>query len=493
LIECDPLVAAAFHEALRQRIGIPRYALWFENKTKLSWLDDQLHVGVPNLFYQEWLERTFADDVRETARDVLGQDMQICFAIDPQLFQAARSTQGETRNTATVAHEAADDGPVAAEAAPSEPARSRTAVETPTPANRAPAARARRWRSLDDFAVGPCNRVAHAAALYTVESTEQGPNPLVVHGPVGTGKTHLLEGIYGGLRRAQPSARIVYTTSEEFTNRFLQAMRTGNLSGFRKHFRDCDVLLFDDLQFLSNKPATQEEFLYTFNALQRDERRVVVSTDCHPRLADQFMPELGDRLMGGAVWGLQPPEQETRLKILHMKSVLFMRERGHVGTPIPDNVLRYLAESLNGNVRELEGALHSLLHYTRVSNRVVDLAAAREVLGDLLRHSVRLVKVSDVDRAVCQVLRLETGALRTKKRGWQLAHPRMLAIYLCRRHTRATYAEIGKHFGGRNHSTAVAAEKKVRQWLQDDEVLSMNEAQLRVRDVLERIERDLLG
>jgi chromosomal replication initiator protein len=307
-----------------------------------------------------------------------------------------------------------------------------------------------------------------------------------LHGPVGLGKTHLLEGIYAGLRQHQPDWRIVFATAEEFTNRFLPAMRLGKLASFRKHFRECDVLLLDDLHFLASKRATQEEFLHTFDALQAEGRQVVVSCDCHPRLADVLLPELTDRLVGGAVWGLTQPDATTRLDLLRAKAA----RPG--GLPVPDAVLHFLAEQLRGNVRELEGALHSVQHYSRVAGQPVDLRLAREAVGDLLRHSVRIVRLEDVDRAMCGVLRLDGGALQSKERAWSQAHPRMLAIYLARKHTAATYMEIGRYFGGRNHSTAVAAEKKVRQWLQDDGTLQLGAQALRVGEIIERVERELM-
>ncbi|HLJ94709.1 MAG TPA: chromosomal replication initiator protein DnaA, partial [Gemmataceae bacterium] len=343
----------------------------------------------------------------------------------------------------------------------------------------------RRWLRLSDFIVGPCNRVAHASALSVVEAPEQSPNPLVVHGPVGTGKTHLLEGIYAGLRKRQPDRRICYVTAEDFTNRFVQAMRFGKLGAFRKHFRECDGLLIDDLDFLVSKRATQEEFLHTFDELLANGKPVIVTCDCHPRLADEFSPELTDRLLGGAVWGLAPPDSETRLDILRTKSARSQ-------PPLSEEVLRYLAGQLRGNVRELEGALHSVQHFSRVTGRPVDLALAREALGDLLRHVVRIVQVSEIDRAVCQVLRLDAGVLQSKQRAWFVSHPRMLAMYLARKHTAAAYSEIGRYFGSRNHSTVVAAEKKIRQWLQEDAELTLGERQLRVREIVELVERELL-
>src|SRR5438067_1326806 len=207
--------------------------------------------------------------------------------------------------------------------------------------------RSRRWHRLEEFVVGACNRVAHASALSVVEMPGEGGNPLVLHGPVGTGKTHLLEGVYAGLRRGHPDWRVLYVTAEDFTNRFVQAMRLGKLAGFRKHFRECDALLVDDLHFLATKKATQEEFLHTFDALQADGKQVVVTCDCHPRLADDFTPELADRLLGGAVWGLAPPDADTRLDILKSKA-----GRGP-DTLVAEEVLRYLAGQLRGNVREL--------------------------------------------------------------------------------------------------------------------------------------------
>jgi chromosomal replication initiator protein len=338
---------------------------------------------------------------------------------------------------------------------------------------------------LSDFVVGPCNRVAHAAALSIAEAPGEGPNPLLLHGPVGTGKTHLLEGICSGLRKTRPGWRVLCVPAEEFTNRFLQAMHSGKVVAFRKHFRECDVLLLDDLHFLATKRATQEEFLHTFDALQRAGRQVVATCDCHPRLSDQFNAELTDRLLGGAAWGLMPTDPQTRLAVL--------RERAAEGEPaVPDDVLCYVAEQLRGNVRELEGALHSVRHYGRVAGRPIDLPLAREALVDVLRHVVRVVQLADVDGAVCRALRLEAGALQSKERAWAVSHPRMLAMWLARRHTAASHSEIGRYFGGRNHSTVVAAEKKVRQWLDGEDELVLGERRLRVRDVIELAQRELL-
>jgi chromosomal replication initiator protein len=466
-------VVAALAQALVQRIGEPRYNLWFHGHTKFTWEDDLLVVGVPNRHIQEWLHKTFADAVRAAAGEALGRPMQVRFTIDPELFQAARKEQAEAAEVrgqrSEVRSQKSEDVPAAEDQPAADDGRRAQ----------------RRWRRLGDFVVGPCNRVAHASALSVAEAPGEAPSPLVLHGPVGTGKTHLLEGTYAALRKGRPAWRVCFLTAEEFTNRFVQAMRLGKLVAFRKHFRECDALLLDDLHFLAGKRATQDEFLHTFDVLHAGGKPVVLTCDCHPRLGDEYTPELTDRLLGGAAWGLTPPDAVTRLDILRARSA----SAGEA--PVPDDVLSFLAGQLTGNVRELEGALHSVRHFSRVAARPVDLDLAREALGELLRHSVRVVRLADVDRAVCRVLKLDAGALQARQRTWAVSHPRMLAMYLARKHTSAAYAEIGAHFGGRNHSTAVAAEKKVRTWLEKDEQLAWGARRQGVRELVELVEREL--
>ncbi len=460
----------ALEVAISQRIGEPRYKLWFEGRTRFHWADDQLTIGVPNRHFGEWVEKSFGAAAAAAAREVFGQAMQVRFVIDPQLFQEARREQDEVRQAQAPVGQVFQPDATKSQAGKSD-LQSR---------------RSRRWRRLSDFVVGPCNRVAYAAAQSVIEAPAEGANPILLHGPVGTGKTHLLEGIYAGLRRAHPDWRVLYLTSEDFTNRFVQAMRLNKLTSFRKQFRECDALLVDDLHFLASKKATQAEFLHTFDALLADGRQMVLTCDCHPRLADDFTPELTDRLLGGVVWGVTPPDADTRLEILRNKSL----QQGE--KPLSEEVLRFLAGQLRGNVRELEGAVQSIRHYSRVTGRAIDVPLVREAVADLLRHAVRVVQLTDIDAAVCGVLRLEHGALQSKGRAWAVSHPRMVAMFLARKHTAASYSDIGKHFGARNHSTAVAAEKKVRRWLDTDAELALGQRRIRVRELIERVERDLL-
>ncbi len=499
-------VAQAIADAVAARVGAARFGLWFAGHAKFVPLGTSVVVAARNEHTREWLEHTFGAAVREAVAQACGEGVGVRWAVDEELRIANCGLRIEETKTAEPAKSPVlSSNPQSAirnpqsknpqsaipqtdlfgdPVAPAKPKLKRASSDEVALARPMAAQKAgRRWKSLADFVVGTCNRVAHASALSVVEEPGQGANPLVVHGPTGTGKTHLLEGIYAGLKR-QSDQRPVYTTAEEFTTRFVQASRLGKMGQFRRQFRECSTLLLDDLHFLATKKATQEEFLHTFDALIADGRQVVVTTDCHPRLADELMPELVDRLLGGAVWGLLPPDPDTRLEILRKKST--------GATPaIPDAVLKSLATSLRGNVRELEGAVNSVRHYAKVTGRPADMATAREALGDLLRHAVRTVSVADVDAAVCGVLRLASGTLQSKSRAWTVTHPRMVAIYLCRKHTAATYGEISKHFGAKTHSTAVAAEKKVRAWVEKNESVAIGDRNWPAKELLDRVEREL--
>lgn len=476
-------VVTEIEQAVAQRIGIPRYNLWFARNTRFTVRDGMVIVGVPNRHFEEWLSRTFGSAVEAAAEEVLGEAVTVRFQIDPELFQQARREQSEAAQATIAISSTVDAQTEEGLATQPEPTTEKSAAPRKGKGER-PASRGRRWHSLADFVVGPCNRLAHAGALSVIEEPGDTANPLVLHGPVGTGKTHLLEAIYLGLRRTRPDWRILYMTSEDFVNRFLAAVRTGKMGVLRRQLRETDVLLVDDLHFLSSKKATLEELLHTFDSLLAEGRQMVFTADCHPRLDENYPPELVDRLLGGGIWGLQPPDPETREAILRRKA-------GTLNLQLSEEVVGFLASHLRGNIRELEGALNSLRHYSRITRRTIDVPMVREALAELLRHAIRVLQAEDVDAAVCRALRIEPGLMQGSGRAWSVSHPRMLAMFLCRKHTAASHADIGKYFGGRNHSTVVAAEKKVRQWLSDDEELALGERKVRVRELVARIEREL--
>ncbi len=466
--------------ALSHRIGTSRYQLWFPDNCLWFHHGSEIVFVARNSQFGEWVKERFGPDIREAVREVCGE-RPVRFVVDPALFD--ESTHALSDSKPSQHHDTAKQLNLFGE--PSAPLPIKEIKKQQKRERESTARQSRKWKSFADFIVGSSNRVAYAAAVAVAEEPGLGPNPLVLHGPVGTGKSHLLEAVYTSLRKQTLSARPVFITAEEFTHRFVQGTRFNKMSSFRRFFRECSALLFDDLHFLARKRGSVEEFLYTLDALVTDGRQVVVTTDCHPRLAEEFPPELVDRLLGGAAWGLLPPDDETRLEILRRKAT-------GAAPAISEEILKFLARNLNGNVRELEGAVNGLRHFAKVSGQTVTIGTAREALGDLLRHTIRSITLHDIDAAVCTVLRLPSGHLQSPSRSWQVSHPRMIAVFLSRKHTTATYGEIAKHFGVRQHSTAIVAEKKVRAWLEGKELVPLGGRNWTARDLVDRIERELL-
>ncbi len=480
LLTSDHETVAALETGIAQRIGGERYERWFQNRTNFSWEEDLLEVGVANHICLDLLQTRFLREISQAARDVFGRTLKVHFKIDPSLFSEAGS--------ADIGNEKEIKSPELP--VPSYqylPAEETAKVSANTAKAVSKSGHKRRWHTLEEFVVGPCNRVAHASALAVVDNPGMEVNPLVLHGPVSSGKTHLLEAVYVGLRRQHRDWRVCFVTAEDFTNRFLQAMHAGRTLAFRKYYRDCDVLLVDDLHFLSRKKATREEFLHTYDVLLNDGKQIVMTCDCHPRLHEDFPPELVDRMVSGGVWGLMPPDFDTRVKLLHS----LVKKKG--SQLLDEQVLLFLADNLRGNFRELQGAINSIFHLSKIQEREVDIALVKEVLAELLQHNLRRIQLTDVDRLLCGMLSLSPGSFQNRSRSWLFSFPRMIAMFLSRKHTQATYSEVGSYFGNRTHSTVVSAEKKVKAWLREDAVLRYGTQEIRVRDFLEQAERNLAG
>jgi chromosomal replication initiator protein len=326
--------------------------------------------------------------------------------------------------------------------------------------------------------------VAHAAAREMAESAGAAFNPLVIHGGVGLGKTHLLEGIGHALRQAHPTRNVVQLTAEAFTNTFLEAMRGGNLNSFRARFRSAGGLIVDEVHFLAAKRATQDEFLHTFNALLDRGSPIILSADQHPRSISRLTEELVTRFLGGMVVKVEPPDSATRHAILQAKAAAR-------GVNVPEPVIGYIAEHLRASVRELEGALYTVIAQAVLTGKRLDLSVAKAALMDTVRRTVQSVALRDVERVVCQHFQISAEALRSDSRARALAYPRMLAMYLARKHTGAAYSEIGRYCGDRNHSTVISAEKKVQKWLRDEESRTQLPGFESVADLLAGLERAL--
>lgn len=462
--------------ALAERLGSARFGLWFGEGVRLGIAGDALEVGVPNAFFREWIQAHFAGSLVEAAEAVAGRSLRLTFEvadeIAPKVGHLIDPPSPEERRI-----------PKPGGTVPLSP-RPEPQSPPPLPPSERPRAEVRPSRRLDDFVTGPCNRLAHAAAVEMAATAGASFNPLVIHAGVGLGKTHLLEGIGQALRVRNPGLRVIQVTAEAFTNGFLDAMRAGTLAGFRSKFRGAGALAIDDVHFLAAKRATQDEFLHTFNALMSAGAPIILTADQHPRQVARLTDELATRFLGGMVVKLDAPDANTRRALLKAKAAAR-------GVDVPEPVIAYVAEHLRASVRELEGALHSLIAHAVLTGKRLDLNLAKSALRDTIRHTAQAVALKDVERAVCQLFQVDPDALKSDSRARSSAYPRMLAMYLARKHTGAAYSEIGRYFGGRNHSTVISAEKKVDAWLKDEQSSSLLAGFETVSDVLASLERAL--
>ena len=309
--------------------------------------------------------------------------------------------------------------------------------------------------AFENFVIGPCNRLAHAASIAVAEQPGKAYNPLFIHGDVGLGKTHLLQAVCQKILDRQPDARILYLTCDSFINQFINAVGTGDMNQFRYRYRHVDMLVIDDIHFLGgDKARTQEEFFHTFNTLYQGHKQIVLSADCPP----SEIPELEERLVSRFNWGLvariDKPCYETRMAILQKKAA--MR-----GVNMPDDVLCYVASKIDSNTRELEGAVTKIQGLASLHEGKVDLELAKAAFGETATPEQRRVTFQQIFDVVTKYYNVRLSDLQSKKRHKSIAFPRQVCMYLARKYTRYSLEEIGGHFGGRDHTTVLHAVRTV--------------------------------
>ncbi|OYW24706.1 MAG: chromosomal replication initiator protein DnaA, partial [Planctomycetales bacterium 12-60-4] len=346
--------------------------------------------------------------------------------------------------------------------------------------------RQRRLADLGDFIPTPLAEFALTACRHVATAPGTQFNPLFLYGSVGTGKTHLLEGICRQLRRTHSQLQVTLLTAEAFANYFTQALTERTLPSFRHKFRGVDVLLVDDVDFFESKRVFQEEFLHTICDLADHGRQVVVTADRHPRLLTKLGDDLVSRFQSGLICRLETPDSETRRQIV-------LRKAQRMDGDFAPEALQFVAERFTGSVRELEGALNCLQTFYGMTQKRITAATARQVLADLERDCLRVVRLADIERVVCQVFGLKPKDLKSDSRVRTLAQPRMLAMFLARKHTQSAYSEIGQHFGGRNHSTVMSAERKVQKWLEENATVRVASQSWSFQEIVINLEQQLLA
>jgi chromosomal replication initiator protein len=339
--------------------------------------------------------------------------------------------------------------------------------------------------SIETFVLGPSNQLAYNTACYVAEFPGAQYNPLFIHGNCGLGKTHLIQGLCRRFIELHPTKRWMYLTGEEFTNEFLTALRTNKLDAFRRKMRDLDLLVIDDVHFLGGKKATQEEFLHTFNAIEAMGRQVVMASDNHPKLIEEFGESLVNRFVSGMVVRIDPPNFATRCEILRALSL-------RSGMALSEEVVGWIARRVTQNVRELEGAVIRIGAHVRLTGCDADVATAQAALGDLDRQLVAPVKPENILQSVCDYFGLEHKDLMSGRRQRTISLARSVAMFLVRKTAKLSFPEIGSRMGKRNHSTVISACRRIERAVGKNEPLvwtsSVGERTEEASELIQRLE-----
>ncbi|NLW55973.1 MAG: chromosomal replication initiator protein DnaA [Firmicutes bacterium] len=407
----------------------PSFETWLKPTRPLNFEQNTLLVEVPNEFARDLLESRYASLILSTLRNYIPEEISLKFIIQ--------------KNEASVNQNAIT--PQQAGINPEENNLNLNPKYT-----------------FESFVVGDSNRFAHAASLAVAESPAKAYNPLFIYGGVGLGKTHLMQAIGHYVLQNSPWLKVVYVSSEKFTNELINAIQKNKTPSFRAKYRTVDLLLIDDIQFLAGKESTQEEFFHTFNALHEANKQIVISSDRPPK----EIPTLEERLRSRFEWGLitdiQAPDLETRIAILQKKA-------NAEGWNLPNDVIVYIADLINSNIRELEGALIRVIAYASLTNQDISTALADEVLKDIITtQQTKKITIHLIQELVAEYYQLTIDDLKSKRRTQNISFPRQIAMYLCRELTDASLPKIGEEFGGRDHSTVIHACDRIKEAMTKD-------------------------
>ena len=385
--------------------------------------DSTARIEVPNKFFGEWLGQHYGSLLAEALAAVRGEG-EVGVA-----FVTSQKTQGR-------------------EAPPQAPP-----IRGPQPRRERRMVNLNPKYTFTSFVVGASNQFAHAASMAVAEAPARAYNPLFIYGGVGLGKTHLMNAI-GNHVAERVDLRIAYVTTEQFTNEVINSIRYDKMIELRKRYRNIDMLLIDDIQFLAGKERTQEEFFHTFNALYEARKQIVLSSDRFPKEMPDIEERLRSRFECGLIADLQPPDVETRIAILRKKSE-------DEGIGLPEDVIQFLAVNMKSNIRELEGSLVRLGAYSSLTGQAITLDMAKNVLRDIIGEKKKIIAMDDIEEAVAERFHVKIADMKSRRRSKTLVHPRQIAMYLCRELTDASFPEIGRHFGGKDHTTIIHACKQI--------------------------------
>jgi chromosomal replication initiator protein len=418
------------HRALRGEFGEAVFRSWLKPLKLQAYYHGTLEVSVPTRFMKDWIQTHYSKRILEMCAEKSVEIKRLEIVV----------VQGVIQDD--------DDQPEASKKANTNTKPAPEQFEIASPLDQ-------RF-TFDSFVVGKPNALAHAAARRVVESSSVPFNPLFIYGGVGLGKTHLMHSIAWMIGDQAPEKQVMYLSAEKFMYQFVKALRSNETMAFKEFFRSVDVLMIDDIQFIAGKESTQEEFFHTFNALVDQNKQIIISADKAPSDLVGIEERLRSRLAWGLVADIQPSTYELRLGIVQAK-------RDQLQADVPDAVLEFLALKVTSNIRELEGALNRIVAHADVSKNAITLESTQEVLQDLLRSHDRRITIDEIQRKVAEHFNIRLSDMHSARRARQVARPRQVAMYLSKQLTARSLPEIGRKFGGRDHTTVMHAVRKIEE------------------------------
>ena len=410
---------------IRNEISEESYNTWFQPINFDSITETKLILSVPNTFYKDCLEQNYLDIINSSINSFAQSSIQTYFRLENNSSNHPKQETPKLKNEKE------------------EHSISFTACSTINPKY-----------NFENFVVGSSNQFAHAAARSVADNPKVTYNPLFVYGGVGLGKTHLLHAMGNAILKTNPQTKVRYLSAESFTVDLIESLKQDDMRNFRSRYRPLDVLFVDDIQFLAGKERTQEEFFYTFNALHQMHKQVILSSDSYPKDLSRVEERLRSRFEAGLVADIEPPDLETKIAIIYKKAEAHDKQ-------IPANVATFIASNIKTNVRELEGLLLRVIAYASFTRRIIDLKLTKEVLAEFICDVNKNFNIATIMAAVAHHFEIKVSDIKSKKRTRNISVPRQIAMYLCRTKTKLSLPEIGRQFGGKDHTTVIFAHKKI--------------------------------
>jgi chromosomal replication initiator protein len=428
---------------LKEQIGAQNFETWIAPIRFVSRNKNEVVLNVPNKFFRDWLTEHYVGQLESVLSSSAKHSIRVVFQVNeksskPYPEKVTKKDDSEREKTQRTSNLVAK-------------------------------------YTFENFVIGASNQFAHAACVAVANQPGDNYNPLFIYGGVGLGKTHLVNAIGHHAAAQRPGVKVVYLSSESFMNELIASLRRDKMDEFKRKFRNVDILILDDVQFIAGKERTQEEFFHTFNSLYESHKQIVITSDKFPK----EIPGIEDRLRNRFEWGLiadiQPPDMETRVAILQKKAEV---ESVH----LPHDVAIFLASNIDSNVRELEGSLTRLGAFASLTKATITVDLAKDVLRNTLNGAKKEITVENIQKTICDYFNIKIGDLKAKRRTQNIALPRQMAMYLCRKYTETSFPAIGDKFGGRDHSTVIHASKTIERKIKEDP---------QMQTTIEKIERNL--